>query len=83
MTKGANRTHPETKCGEILLLNAYPGFVDGLAFETKRMGVAAYDINGNIIPDMRPIFVQRGEFIEKGGDPDKPWFENLPELLNS
>jgi hypothetical protein len=54
-----------------------------LAFETKRVGVAAYDINGNIIPDMRPIFVQQGEFIEKGDDPDKPWFENLAELLNS
>lgn len=46
---------------------------DLLALNTKRRGEIAYDTGCNPIRDMFPVFVQRKELTDKGGDPDKLW----------
>ena len=37
-----------------------------IGWSTKRLGNFAYDIRGNIIPELRPVFVQERE-IQKAG----------------
>lgn len=72
--------HPEREEGEVFLCNIgkdmfdspYGGDLpdmeelDDIGWETKRVGDRAYDINGNRLFDMFPVFVQRQELVDAG-----------------
>ena len=65
--------HPEIREGEIFLTNVCPAYgrPDGyahIAWVTKRKGEIAYDRDGDIIPNGRPVFIQLSEYEEKFGE---------------
>ena len=51
--------HPELRPGEVLLTNcrSQSGDYEDIGRKTKRMGVRAYDRNGEVIPGYFPVFV--------------------------
>lgn len=59
----ANQKHPELKDGELFLSNTN-GDAKNIPYKSKRFGSVAYDIDGNIIPGSRPIFVLEDEYKE-------------------
>ena len=68
--------HPELKEGEVFVTNAnmdLPGKPDdqldgfeSCGWKTKRLGLLAFDVNGEIVKGLRPVFAQREE-LEKAG----------------
>ena len=60
-----NKEHPELKDGEIWAMNEAENstamIFDSMRYRTKRFGVTAYDDEGNILPNMRPIFIKKIE----------------------
>lgn len=74
-----NEVHPEMAEGEVFLTNVgqdrefgWPGEDDysHIGWGSKRKGQTAYDIDGNPIKFMNPVFVKRDELLAKGIDPD-------------
>ena len=75
-----NKSHPEIREGEVFLTNTdaesspFYNFDDEgyhrIGWKTKRRGVIAYDIEGNVVDYLVPVFVQRDELINAGIDPD-------------
>ena len=70
--------HPELRQGEVLLTNTSmeapphdpdqrPPY-DRIGWKTKRLGVGAYDKDGQVVPKLRPVFVQFHEVIEANID---------------
>lgn len=57
-------THPEKRDDEVFLSNGDPfEWNRSCAYRTKRYGNVAYDISGNPVDWLRPVFVKREEFI--------------------
>ena len=87
--KTENKNHPELQEGEVFLTNAFddriPMHIDdyvddrsdweSIGWRSKRMGEVAYDIYGNPINGMFPVFVGRDELIKGGINPDTLWDE--------
>ena len=59
--------HPEIKQGEIFLTNSTLEDYNNIGWKTKRRGIVAYDINGNVIKGLFPVFILREEYL-KGND---------------
>lgn len=57
--------HPEIESGEMFLTNSDIDGYENIHWETKRKGDVAYDINGNIIKGMFPVFISREEYKKK------------------
>ena len=58
--------HPELRGGEMFLSNADDEHYPRIKWKTKRRGEVAYDRNGYIVeetPNLRPVFVQRDEYV--------------------
>jgi len=55
--------HPECGTGDVFLANQpYPPKVDYAGtLKTFRLGNIAYDVDGNIVPNMRPMIIHRSE----------------------
>ena len=56
-----NKSHPERKPDEVFLANVPVDDWPRLPWETKRIGKAAFDFDGNRISDLRPVFVTMAE----------------------
>ena len=61
-----NDKHPELQEGEMLILNeqensnALVTFAS-LTYKTKRYGEVAYDCNGNVLQNTKPVFIKTKE----------------------
>jgi hypothetical protein len=64
--KNFNRNHPELREGEVWLTNIWTDDQVRIGHATKRVGVTAYDIYGQAVQGMLPVFVQKTELEEKG-----------------
>ena len=71
--------HPEMKDGEIFLNNISTDNFKFVGWKTKRLGTFAYDIEGNVINELRPLFVMREEYV-KAFNKNKQWQECCREL---
>ena len=60
-----NKNHPELRDGEVWESNTSFG-LNYIRGKTERLGNVAYDIDGNIVLGLRPVFRSRGE--EKNGE---------------
>lgn len=59
--------HPELKPGEVFFTNlSCEDDWEEIGWLSKRLGKTAYDVNGNIIPGLRPVFVWKSE-LERAG----------------
>ena len=54
--------HPELRKGEMFLTNANVEGYSQIGWETKRSGMTAYDVNGNPVRGLFPVFVQKAEY---------------------
>jgi hypothetical protein len=68
-----NRSHPEIRTGEVWLTNVKPGRVlenredwESIGHKTKRLGIVAYALNGQVAENYKPVFVQKSELDAKG-----------------
>jgi hypothetical protein len=59
--QGVSKHHPEQGVDEIYLGNFTNESYTQVSWKTKRRGKIAYDINGNILSELRPAFVLRQE----------------------
>lgn len=86
MAKSHYSHHPEEMDGEVFVGNyqdeshhkiqgqgIFLELFDKINWKTKRQGKIAYDINGKVIENVFPVFVQRSEMREAGFDPDSMW----------
>lgn len=64
------KNHPEMGEHEILLTNTPDGNGHWIGWKTKRLGDVAYDIDGNVVDGLRPVFVERQEIKAAGENPD-------------
>jgi hypothetical protein len=61
--------HPEQYDNEVLIGNCnLPDYTFRTEWKTKRLGKIAYDVNGNPIKDLFPVFVSKEEIKESGLD---------------
>ena len=61
--------HSEKRQGEVFLTNSWPDHYPHLSdWRTKRRGVRAYDLEGNVQPGYFPVFVQEAEALAQGLD---------------
>ncbi len=74
----SNDTHPEARGDEVLLANIVPERIlynfdgskgledwDSTAdWKTRRLGLVAYNRDGQILTTRRPVFIQYSEFAE-------------------
>jgi len=66
-----NSQHPEAGEGEIFLRNASELYFSTIPLGTKRLGHVAYGEDGNRLQNgLRPVFVERAEFIAPYSDRD-------------
>ncbi len=56
-----DRSHPETQLGEVFYCNANPkvGSFHITQFRSTRFGETAYDIYGEIVPYLKPVFINK------------------------
>lgn len=81
-------SHPEARECEFFLANIWPeresparrdpthliGDYNALNWRTKRLGIIAYNLNGEIIPGALPVFVELAEFRTGNGiEPENLW----------
>ena len=63
-----NTTHPELRDGEMWLTNIYTApksmRFDSIGWESKRKGTTAYNIYGEVLSYMLPVFVNKKEWKE-------------------
>lgn len=60
-----NQNHPELMTGEMFLTNSASNDFRHIGHKTKRVGLIAYDIYGNVVSGLKPVFVQKQEYEEK------------------
>jgi len=62
--------HPEQKDGEVFLTNASRGDFGHVPWKTKRLGLIAYDGEGERMyaEDWYPVFMQQRELLEAGAE---------------
>jgi hypothetical protein len=60
--KNFSENHPELKEGEIWFANMLPAEVKVLDFTTKRIGEMAYDMRGNRVQGLVPVFISHEEW---------------------
>ncbi len=61
------QNHPELEEEEVFLGNTTPqDFYQEYSWDTKRAGVRAFDLNGNRVPNLVPVFVKRKELEARG-----------------
>jgi hypothetical protein len=67
--------HPELLEGEVFFTNTDQALANFelSKWKSARKGTVAYNIEGNIVPDSVPVFIQRSELEEAGIDPDDPF----------
>lgn len=56
-----NLPHPEAHEGEVWIANLPPNQIDTIRWQSKRVGRVAYDIEGNVIPNVFPVFAKAFE----------------------
>lgn len=56
-----NDCHPELRQGEFFLTNCRPSEVRDLPWQTKRVGIRAYDDDGHKMSGMVPVFASIAE----------------------
>ena len=56
-----NKNHPELKEGEVFLTNTANPEMTNIGWESKRLGVVAYDIHGLIVKGLYPVFKNKDE----------------------
>ena len=60
-----NSNHPELRSGEVYISSLFrPEDYDFLPYKTKRKGVKAYGLTGEIMSGCFPVFVQESEMKE-------------------
>jgi hypothetical protein len=61
------KKHPELLEGEMWITNLSPDKIDEIQYDTKRVGITAYDNFGNVVEGLVPVFISRAEYerIEK------------------
>ena len=59
-----NTTHPELQDGEKFLSNENEESFRRIGWKTKRSGNEAYDVRGNVVKYLFPVFVQKDEYDE-------------------
>jgi hypothetical protein len=62
MSKDGGDDHPELMPGEVFLTNDNCENFDEIGYQTKRAGNVAYDIHGNVIEGLFPVFVKKSEY---------------------
>ena len=55
------KVHPECKSDEVFLTNDDDLGVSQIGWKSKRKGRNAYDIDGNLIKGLFPVFVKQSE----------------------
>jgi len=53
--------HPELMEGEIWVSNCSEDSYDKIGWKTKRRGEIAYDVNGKVVREFFPVFIQASE----------------------
>ena len=68
MERGARYQHPELREGEVFLTNSSFSHEDyqRIVWKTKRAGHTAYDVEGKVVKNCFPVFVQTTE-LDKAG----------------
>jgi len=61
-----NEQHPELRPGEVWLANGDVSGRQSIKYESMRVGWQAYDIHGKPVRGLRPVFVSKKEYEEKG-----------------
>jgi hypothetical protein len=59
-----NETHPELEEGEMFLTNSVDENYTRIRWNTKRRGMQAYTIDGELLTGFIPVFVQKKEYEE-------------------
>ncbi len=60
--------HPERYDYEVLIANCRISDISQITWKSKRIGNVAYDVSGNRIWELVPIFVSKWEIKERGLD---------------
>lgn len=60
--------HPEQYDDEVLVSNSSLSDISRIGWESKRIGVIAYDVYGNPIEGSVPVFISKHEIKENGLD---------------
>lgn len=63
--------HPEQKLNEVFIGNYDLHDIESLDYKNIRVGIIAYDICGNEIPVLCPVFVNKDEYIGKSLDSER------------
>jgi len=82
------KQHPETREGEMYITNCDRNLFFNpedayynIGWKTKRKGIIAYDVHGNIVEDSYPVFIQIEEYKAKYGKVIK-WHHSMKEILS-
>lgn len=82
MVNDFNKNHPELHSDEMHIMNHDPaGMVNfsNLPYATKRLGEVAYDMLGNRLEALKPIFVKKSEFEVKQLKTQKAYYVGTHE----
>lgn len=58
------QNHPELQPGEMWITNSPvdAGGIERIGYKSKRTGVNAYDVHGNEVKGLRPVFISKEEY---------------------
>lgn len=62
-----NVRHPELNNDELFCMNIPEFALEWVMWDTKRLGDTAYNDRGDLLPDLKPLFVKKDEVINKYG----------------
>lgn len=60
--------HPEQHDDEVLIANSSLSDISRIGWKSKRVGIVAYDVYGNPIKGLVPVFISKQEIKESGLD---------------
>tara|TARA_R110000850_G_scaffold108_5_gene873 strand:+ start:271 stop:480 length:210 start_codon:yes stop_codon:yes gene_type:complete len=63
---GFNSEHPELKSGEMFVTNTANNLMTNIGWHTKRLGRVAYDVYGDPIQGLYPVFKSKDEVLFQG-----------------
>lgn len=74
-----NATHPELQEGELFCTNMYEDAVQWIMWKTKRAGNIAYDKDGMVQLNLRPVFIKISEIVEEYGEEHLEFFKRTTD----
>ena len=72
--------HPERRPHEVFIGNYESNSLYLVGLKSKRMGHTAYDVNGNVVNGLYPVFVDKEEYIKNLKDGIKR-YPNMADVV--